>query len=254
MLSHENIILYLLVCLLLGILALSIIPARNVQLLRIIGLSFSFVTFLISLFLWIWFDPSTTKFQFVKEIVRVESLNLNLVVGVDNISVLLILFTCFFTFVCVLASWIVVKSEVKEYLISFLIMEFFLISVFSIRELVLFYIFFETVLIFSLLAANLWAGKKLKKKMELFFFVYTVFISGVMLLGILCIFNQVGTTNYSEWLKVIQHPQIQRNIWMTFYTSFAVKLSMFTFVGVYTAVSRLKDIKKCWANYWGKPV
>jgi proton-translocating NADH-quinone oxidoreductase chain M len=226
MLSHENIILYLLVCPLLGILALSIIPSWNFQLLRITGLSFSFVTFLISLFLWIWFDASTTKFQFVKEILWVESLNLNLTIGVDGISLFLIILTTFLIPLCLLASWTGIKSSVKEYLISFLIMEFFLISVFSILDLLLFYIFFESILIPMFLVIGIWGSRERKIRAAYFFFVYTLLGSVLMLFGILYIFNQVGTTDYESLLSIFLSKTEQKILWLTFFASFAIKVPM----------------------------
>ena len=226
MLNYENIIIYLLVCPLFGVLILSIIPSWNFQLLRITGLSFSFLTFLTSLFLWIWFDASTTKFQFVKEILWVESLNLNLTVGVDGISLFLIILTAFLIPICILASWVGIKTSVKEYLIAFLIMEFFLISVFSILDLLLFYIFFESILIPMFLIIGIWGSRERKIRAAYFFFIYTLLGSVLMLFGILYIYNQTGTTDYESLLNISLSKTEQKILWLTFFASFAIKVPM----------------------------
>ena len=96
---------------------------------------------------WAFFKKSIAQFQFVTKIFWIPYLNLNLTLGVDGISLFFLLLTTLLIPICILISWYSVKKDLKEYLIAFLILEFFLIGVFSILDLLLFYIFFESVLI-----------------------------------------------------------------------------------------------------------
>ena len=130
MLNTGNILSYLLILPILGAFILFLIPKWNFQLLRITALFFSFSTFILSLFLWVWFDKSISQFQYVDQLFWVPSLNLNFTVGLDGISLFLIILTTLLIPLCILASWVGIKNNVKEYLIAFLIMESFLIGVF----------------------------------------------------------------------------------------------------------------------------
>ena len=227
MLFHnENIIFGLLVCPLLGALVLLTIPSWNFQLLRITSLGFSLLTFLFSLVLWISFDKSTSKFQFVKEIFWVESLNLNLTVGIDGISLFLIILTTLLIPICILASWVGVKKSLKEYLIAFLIMESLLIGVFSVLDLLLFYVFFESILIPMFLIIGSWGSRERKIRAAYFFFLYTLLGSILMLLGIFYIYYQTGTTDYETLLNIFLTKKEQKVLWLTFFASFATKVPM----------------------------
>jgi proton-translocating NADH-quinone oxidoreductase chain M len=228
MINNENILIYLLVLPLLGALVLLVIPSWNSQLLRVTALGFSFLTFLFSLFLWVWFDKSTAKFQFVNEILWVESLNLNLTVGIDGISIFLVLLTTLLIPICILASWVGIKTSVKEYLIAFLVMESFLIGVFSVLDLLLFYILFESVLIPMFLIIGIWGSRERKIRAAYFFFLYTLLGSVLMLLGILYIYYQTGTTDYESLLTISLTETEQKFLWVSFFASFATKVPMLT--------------------------
>jgi len=136
----NNILFHLLVLPLIGALVLLALPSWNASLLRITALFFSMLTFVYSLFLWVWFDKSTSQFQFIQEIVWVPSLNLNFTLGIDGISLFLVILTTLLIPLCILASWVGIKNNVKEYLIAFLVMESFLIGVFCVLDLLLFYV------------------------------------------------------------------------------------------------------------------
>ena len=133
--------------LLLGSLFILFIPRHQIFLIRFVGNATSFFTFFVSLFLWILFDDSTPKLQFVDEIVWLSQSNINFTLGVDGISLFFILLTTLLIPICLLASWYSVTIYVKEYFIAFLLMEVLLVLVFSVSDLLLFYIFFESVLI-----------------------------------------------------------------------------------------------------------
>ena len=226
MLSTGNIISYLLVLPLLGVLTLLLIPSWNAQLLRVTALGFSFLTFIVSLFLWVWFDKSTAKFQFVDQIFWVESLNLNLTVGIDGISLFLVILTTLLIPLCILASWVGIKTSVKEYLIAFLVMECFLIGVFCVLDLLLFYILFESVLIPMFLIIGIWGSRERKIRAAYFFFLYTLLGSVLMLLGILYIYYQTGTTDYETLLTIYLTETEQKILWLAFFASFATKVPM----------------------------
>ena len=99
------------------------IPSTNVNLIRRLGLFISFLVFLISLFLWVFFDRNYVRFQFVYDFVWISSSNLNISVGVDGISIFFVLLTTLLIPICLLASWDSVTKLYKEYIIAFLIME-----------------------------------------------------------------------------------------------------------------------------------
>jgi proton-translocating NADH-quinone oxidoreductase chain M len=226
MLNTENIILYLLILPLIGVLILLQTPSWNTQLLRLQALFISFTTFSISLLLWVWFDKSTAKFQFVDQIFWVPSLNLNLTVGIDGISLFLVILTTLLIPLCILASWTGIKTNVKEYLIAFLVMESFLIGVFCVLDLLVFYILFESVLIPMFLIIGIWGSRERKIRAAYFFFLYTLLGSVLMLLGILYIYTLVGTTDYETLLAFSLSPLEQKILWLTFFASFATKVPM----------------------------
>ena len=131
----DHILFNLIVLPLIGALALLILPSWNAQLLRLTALAFSFFTFLLSLFLWVFFDKSTSNFQFVEQVTWISDLNLNFTLGIDGISLFLIILTTLLIPLCILASWVGIRLYLKEYLIASLVLEAFLIGVFSVLDL-----------------------------------------------------------------------------------------------------------------------
>ena len=196
------------------------------HILKIISLATSSITFLLSLILWVFFDKSTGEFQFVTKILWVPSLNINLTLGIDGISLFFVLLTTLLIFLCLLSSWSSIENNLKEYLIAFLIMEFFLIGVFCVLDLLIFYIFFESVLIPMYLIIGIWGSRERKIRAAYFFFLYTLLGSVLMLLGILYMYYQVGTTDYETLLTVLLTLKEQKLIWLSFFASFATKVPM----------------------------
>jgi len=177
-------------------------------------------------YIWAIFKKSTGTFQLVTENTWISTLTLNLNLGVDGISLFFIILTTLLTTLCILTSWNSIKFNLKEYLISFLVMEFFLIGVFCVLDLLLFYIFFESVLIPMFLIIGVWGSRERKIKASYFFFLYTLLGSVLMLLSILYIYNQVGTTDY-EVLLTFSFSKIEQYVlWFTFFLSFATKVPM----------------------------
>jgi proton-translocating NADH-quinone oxidoreductase chain M len=222
----NNILFHLLVLPLMGALVLLALPSWNAALLRITALFFSMLTFVYSLFLWVWFDKSTSQFQFIQEVAWVPSLNLNFTLGIDGISLFLVILTTLLIPLCILASWVGIKNNVKEYLIAFLVMESFLIGVFCVLDLLLFYVLFESVLIPMFLIIGIWGSRERKIRASYFFFLYTLLGSVLMLLGVLYLFFQVGSTDYESLLSFSLSFTEQKFLWLAFFASFATKVPM----------------------------
>ena len=226
MLILKNILFYILILPLLGTFTLLFIPSSHKSLLRSIALSCSCLTFVLSLFLWVFFNNSIGTFQYVEKFLWIPILNINFPIGLDGISLFFILLTTLLIPLCLLASWGSIQVNLKKYLISFLVMEFFLIGVFCILDLLLFYIFFESVLIPMFLIIGIWGSRERKIRASYFFFLYTLLGSVLMLLSILYIYYQVGTTDYEVLLTFSFSPLEQKIMWFTFFASFATKVPM----------------------------
>jgi proton-translocating NADH-quinone oxidoreductase chain M len=226
MLYFENILSLILVLPLIGTVILFFIPSSNKSLLRSTALNFSCLTFVLSLILWVFFNKSTAAFQYVEKFFWIPILNLNFPIGVDGISLFFILLTTLLIPICLLASWDSIQFDLKKYLIAFLIMEFFLIGVFCVLDLLLFYIFFESVLIPMFLIIGIWGSRERKIRAAYFFFLYTLLGSVLMLLSVLYIYYQVGTTDYEVLLTFSFSSFEQKIMWFAFFASFATKVPM----------------------------
>ena len=170
LLNATNLLIFILVVPLIGTFLLLCIPSSNYSMLKAVALNTSCIVYIISLFLWVFFNKSIGSFQFVSRILWIPFLNLNFSIGIDGISLFFVLLTTLLIFLCILISWTSVKVYIKEFLIAFLILEFFLIGVFSILDLLLFYIFFESVLIPMYLIVGIWGSRERKIRAAYFFF------------------------------------------------------------------------------------
>jgi len=222
----ENLLIYISVLPLIGSILLVFIPSSNSKLLKITALNFSSLPFLGSLLVWAYFKQSIGQFQFVTKIYWLSNLNLNITLGIDGISLFFLLLTTMLIPICILLSWGSVKKDLKEYLIAFLLLEFFLIGVFCILDLLLFYIFFESVLIPMFLIVGIWGSRERKILASYYFFLYTLLGSVVMLLAILYIYYQVGTTDYEMLLAFSFSELEQKFLWFAFFLAFAGKVPM----------------------------
>ena len=158
-LNTTNLLISILIIPLIGALILLCVPSSNSPILKAIALNSSCTVYIMSLFLWTFFNKSIGSFQFVNKVLWIPYLNLNFSIGIDGISLFFILLTTLLIFLCILISWTSVKIYIKEFLIAFLVLEFFLIGVFSILDLLLFYIFFESVLIPMYLIVGVWGSR-----------------------------------------------------------------------------------------------
>ncbi|MDQ2633621.1 MAG: NADH-quinone oxidoreductase subunit M [Pseudomonadota bacterium] len=191
---------------------------RNVALLTTV------FTFVLSLFIWAGFDNSEAGFQMVEKAAWLDS-GLSYHMGVDGISMLFVILTTFLMPLCILASWESVEKRVKEYMIAFLILETLMIGVFCALDIVLFYVFFEAGLIPMFLIIGVWGGKR-RVYASFKFFLYTLAGSVLMLLAIMAMFFQSGTTDIPTLLTHDFPANMQIWLWLAFFASFAVKMPM----------------------------
>ena len=198
------------------------VVARNA---RNVALWTSLINFMMSLFIWVNFDTSTADFQFVEYAVWMPDFNINYKMGIDGISMLFVLLTTLLTPICILASWENIKVRVKEYMISFLVLETFMIGMFCALDMVVFYIFFEAVLIPMFLIIGVWGGPR-RVYASFKFFLYTLAGSVLMLLALLTMYYSSGSTDIPTLMTHRFPPSLQTWMWLAFFASFAVKIPM----------------------------
>ena len=211
---------------LLGAILLLAIPDSRIRMIRSVGFIISLITFLYSLVFWIQFDNSTPNFQFVETIDWLPYSNMNLYIGLDGISVFFVILTTFLVPICILVGWTNVKSYKKEYIIAFLVLEAFMIAVFCMLDLFIFYVFFESVLIPMFIIIGVWGSRQRKIQAAYQFFLYTLLGSVFMLLAILFIFFETGTTDLQILITTEFSERRQILLWLAFFASFAVKVPM----------------------------
>jgi NADH-quinone oxidoreductase subunit M len=186
----------------------------------------SLVTFVVSLPLWIHFDPTKAGFQFEEKLAWVPALNIGYHMGIDGISLFFVLLSTLLTPICILASWESIQVRVKEYMVAFLVLETFMVGMFCALDLALFYVFFEGVLIPMFLIIGVWGGKR-RVYAAFKFFLYTLLGSVLMLLAIIAVYWQIGTTDLPTAMEKLQLPfRWQFWLWLAFFASFAVKVPM----------------------------
>jgi NADH-quinone oxidoreductase subunit M len=190
---------------------------------RYIALWTTLVTFGLSLLLWRAFDSTTAEFQFLEEREWLGTIKYRM--GVDGISMPFVVLTAFLMPLCILASWQSIATRVKEYMIAFLVLETLMLGVFTSLDLVLFYLFFEGGLIPMFLIIGVWGGPR-RVYASFKFFLYTLVGSLLMLLAIMAIYWEAGTTDIPTLLTHTFPPEMQSWLWFAFLASFAVKLPM----------------------------
>ncbi len=191
---------------------------------KYVALFTTIVNFLISIYLWLLFDPTTSAFQFVEERIWIEDF-INYKVGVDGISILFILLTTFITPLCIVSVNNTVKDRLRDFLIAILIMESFMIGVFCALDLIVFYLFFEAGLIPMFLIIGIWGGPK-RVYSAFKFFLYTLLGSVLMLVAIISIYWISGTTDVIKLYELGIDAKYQNLLWLAFFSSFAVKTPM----------------------------
>lgn len=191
---------------------------------RVVALWTTVITFLVSLVIWINFDSGTAKFQFVEKTDWLGGA-FSYHMGVDGISMLFVILTTFLMPACILASWESITSRVRDYMIAFLVLETLMIGVFCALDLALFYVFFEAGLIPMFLIIGVWGGAR-RVYASFKFFLYTLVGSVLMLIAMMAMYWQAGT---SDITVLLTHPfpeSMQTWLWLAFFASFAVKMPM----------------------------
>jgi NADH-quinone oxidoreductase subunit M len=188
------------------------------------ALWWTLATFIISLIL-IWrFDPTSADFQFVEKHAWLGG-NISYVMGVDGISLPFVILTTGLMPISILASWTAIQHRVRDYMIAFLVLETLMVGTFCALDLVLFYLFFEGGLIPMFLIIGVWGGPR-RVYASFKFFLYTLLGSVLMLLAIMAMYWEAGTTDIPSLLHHSFPLTLQKWAWFAFLASFAVKLPM----------------------------
>jgi NADH-quinone oxidoreductase subunit M len=188
------------------------------------------VTFALSLYLWREFDANNAGYQFVERYVWLKEYGISYYMGVDGISLFLIILNCFLMVICILASWESVTTRIREYMAAFLILQAFVNGVFCSLDLVMFYLFFEGMLIPMYLIIGMWGGEN-RVYAAYKFFLYTLLGSVLFLVAILYLHSEFGTTSIPDITDSapLLTLEVQKWIWLAFFASFAVKVPMWPF-------------------------
>ncbi|MBB5745895.1 NADH-quinone oxidoreductase subunit M [Brevundimonas variabilis] len=190
---------------------------------RWVAMLTTLATLAVSVLLVIQFDPANPTYQFVENFAWFAGAGYHM--GVDGISILFVLLTAFLMPICILASWKSIETRVVEYMIAFLVLETLVIGVFCALDLFLFYIFFEGTLVPMFLIIGIWGGAN-RIYASYKFFLYTLLGSVLMLLAMLWMANEAGTTSIPALKEYAFSAQAQPLLWLAFFASFAVKMPM----------------------------
>src|ERR1051325_8148380 len=196
---------------------------------RIVALAAAVATFLLSLPLWTGFDSSSPQMQFTERVEWIAVPPINYSIGLDGISLPLVIMTAFLMPLCVLASWRAIDRGVRGVLASLLVMETAMIGVFSALDFVLFYVFWEAMLIPMYLIIGVWGGPN-RLYAAIKFFLYTLAGSVLLLVAIIVLFFQGGQTFDIQLLSRVEYSAtVQHWLFWAFFIAFAVKVPMFPF-------------------------
>src|SRR6516225_761479 len=200
-------------------------PAAVARNARYLALWTSLITFLLSLVLWFGFDRSSAEFQFMEQADWIPAFGIHYKMGVDGISMLFVLLSTVLTPICILSAWEAIKTRVKEYMIAFLVLETLMVGSFCALDFVLFYMYFEGVLIPMFLIIGVWGGPR-RVYSAFKFFLYTLLGSVLMLLAIIAMYYVGGTTDIPTLMRHGFPVEMQRWLWLALFASFAVKVPM----------------------------
>ena len=197
--------------------------ARNARWLALVATT---TTFLLSLLVLANFDGSTADFQLVEDVPWLPSIGISYKMGVDGISIWFVLLSTLLTPLCILASWNAIKTRVREYMIAFLILETMMVGMFCALDMMLFYFFFEGVLLPMYLIIGVWGGAR-RIYASFKFFLYTLLGSILMLVALIALYFAAGGTTDIPTLMQTSFPyELQMLCWLAFFASFAVKVPM----------------------------
>ncbi|MDI6725792.1 MAG: NADH-quinone oxidoreductase subunit M [Smithellaceae bacterium] len=210
----------------LGVMA--ILFMKNDGLIKLTALLVSLATFLVSLLVYFQFDQGTHLFQFGEFLPWIPKYEINYLLGIDGITVFLIPLTTLIAPLCVLTSWKAIETRVKEFMICILLMETAMVGVFCALDFVLFYLFWEAMLIPMYLLIAIWGGPR-KDYASIKFFIYTLFGSVFLLVALIAIYLHNGTFNIAEAMFRDYSFTFQFWVFLAFGIAFAIKVPMFPF-------------------------
>lgn len=228
--STEKMLTLLLIIPLVGALMLAPMQGNTVQSesqMKRVALGTSLINFVLSIVLWGEFDSSTSEYQFTQEFNQVNFCHLH--IGVDGISLYFVLLTTFITPICILSNWDNIKQQLKYFLMCFLVLETLLIAVFVVLDILLFYVFFESVLIPLFLIVGIWGGSATRVRAAFLLFLYTLFGSLFMLLAFLVIYYNVGSTDFQVVSLSEINLESQKLLWLAVFISMAIKTPLLPF-------------------------
>ena len=188
----------------------------------------SLIVLALSLVLWVKFDPREAGFQFNESLAWLPHYRIAYKMGVDGISVLFVLLSTVLTPICILASWDAIQTKVREYMLSFLILETMMVGMFCATDFVVFYMFFEAVLIPMYLIIGIWGGPR-RVYAAVKFFLFTLTGSVLMLLALIAMWLQAGTTDIAVLMETRFPVGMQTWLFFALFASFAVKVPMWPF-------------------------
>lgn len=227
-LHDVGILILLLLLPLITAIVVALLPRKDELLKNVAYVSMLFTFFLV-VFTIFFFDTTTTSFQFLKNFMIFPEYNISFTIGIDGISLSLIFLTAFIMPISLLSSYSVIKMNVKEYVISLLIIEFLLFGSFMILDVLLFYFFFESVLIPMFLIILAYGSRERKAYAAYSLFLYTLFGSLFMLITLFDILGNYGSLNYLVLLDNFFTQEYQQKIFLGFFIAFAVKVPMIPF-------------------------
>ena len=211
--------------------AILVILAHNhigVRSSRYVALAVSVFMLLLCIPLWAHFNTSSSAMQFQEHVSWIPSFQINYDLGIDGISLPLILLSCLTTVLVVLASWSTVNEKVGQYLAAFLVMQGMVVGVFASLDSILFYFFWEAMLIPMYLSIGIWGGKN-RSYAAIKFFLYTFFGSAMLLIALLFLHQESNSFSILEFYKIAMPMHIQIWIFLAFLLAFAVKVPMWPF-------------------------
>ena len=210
------------------------VPKTNENAIKLVANAVAFVDFALSLVLLQGFEIATTQLQHVTKVSWIPQLGIEYFIGIDGISLLLVILTTGLGFIAVLSSWTYIQERLKEYYAILLLLQTGILGVFVSFDFFLFYVFWEVMLVPMYFLIGIW-GDKNRLYAAIKFFLYTLFGSVLMLLGIIALYlanaaeTGVYTFNILEFYRLTLSPDLQWWIFLAFFLGFAIKVPMFPF-------------------------
>lgn len=219
---------------LLGVALILLVSKKNAGLIRNLAFLSSLVTLLLSVWALVFFRMGTANMQYVEWVPWIKEFGIGYHIGVDGISLLLVLLTTVLSSICILSSWTAITQRVKEYMIFMLLLELGMLGVFVSLDMILFYIFWEAMLVPMYFLIGIWGGPR-RVYATIKFFLFTMVGSVLMLVAILAMYfvhkdvTGVATFDYTQFMKIVLAPSMQAWLFLAFGLAFAIKVPMFPF-------------------------